>query len=74
MTKIMRAAISTVSLLVVLGGCTAPSSNGGVNVTAQSTDTAGWTGRTFVVGSHSTVAGDAEATYLQQKWGVAPQK
>jgi len=72
MTKIIRAAISTASLLVVLGGRTTPGSNDGANQTAQNTNTAGWTGRTLVVGSHSMVAGDAEASYLQQKWGVTP--
>ena len=51
---------SAASLLVALGGCSVPGSN---------TNTAGWTGRTIVVGSHSTVAGDAAATELQQRWG-----
>lgn len=38
--------------------------------TAAGADRAGWTGRTQVIGNNSTVAGNAEATYLQQKWGV----
>ena len=33
-------------------------------------DQPGWTGRTQVVGNNSTVASNAEATYIQQKWGV----
>lgn len=35
---------------------------------AQSANTPGWTGRTVVIGANSTVAGDAAATYDQQKW------
>jgi hypothetical protein len=31
-------------------------------------NTPGWTGRTIVRGSNSTIAGDAQATYDQQKW------
>lgn len=33
-------------------------------------DQPGWTGRTQVIGNNSTVASNAEATYIQQKWGV----
>jgi hypothetical protein len=32
-------------------------------------NTPGWTGSTVVVGNTSTIAGDAQATYLAQKWG-----
>jgi len=34
----------------------------------QNASTPGWTGRTVVIGANSTVAGDARATYEQQKW------
>jgi hypothetical protein len=37
-------------------------------------DTPGWTGRTVVVGSSSTISGAAEATYLSQKWGFGRQR
>jgi hypothetical protein len=32
-------------------------------------NTPGWTGTTVVLGNNSTIAGDAQATYLEQKWG-----
>jgi hypothetical protein len=73
MTKIMRAVLSTCSLLVTLGGCSVTHGDAGANQTAEDLNTPGWTGRTLIVGSRSTVAGDAQATYLQQKWGVSPQ-
>jgi hypothetical protein len=50
-------------LLVVVAGCASPSSQ-----VSQSPNTPGATGRTVVPGSNSTVAGDADATYRQQKW------
>jgi hypothetical protein len=28
----------------------------------------GWTGQTVVIGNNSTIAGNAEATYQQQRW------
>ena len=34
----------------------------------------GWTGRTVVIGSHSTVAGTAVATRLQQTGQYSPQR
>lgn len=34
----------------------------------------GWTGRTQIVGNTSTVASNADATYLQQKWGIGRQR
>jgi hypothetical protein len=73
MTKITRTILSATSLVVALGGCSTTRINGSSDQTALDTNTPGWTGRTLVVGSHSTVAGDAQATYLQQKWGVSPQ-
>jgi hypothetical protein len=54
-----------VPLLTVLGlaGCAPPG-----DASAAGPNTPGWTGRTVVVGNTSTVAGNAEATYQQQKW------
>jgi hypothetical protein len=66
MTK-TRSVFWAASLLLALGGCTVPGSN--TDRTAQNANIPGWTGRAFVVGSRSTVAGDAAATELQQKWG-----
>lgn len=66
MTRMMAAC-----LLLALGACTAP-----VNVTAdeaaRNATTPGWTGRTFVIGSTSSVAGSAVATFNQQKWQLGP--
>jgi hypothetical protein len=73
MTKIMCAILSACSLLVALGGCNVIHADAGANRTAVDFNTPGWTGRTLIGGSRSTVAGDAQATYLQQKWGASPQ-
>jgi hypothetical protein len=73
MTNVTRSIVSAASLLVALGGCSVPASVD-ANQAAQNANTPGWTGRTFVVGSTSTVAGNAEATYLQQKWGTGRQR
>jgi hypothetical protein len=40
----------------------------GGDASAAGPTTPGWTGRTVVVGNTSTIAGDAAATELQQKW------
>jgi hypothetical protein len=56
-----------VALLGLPAGCSVAGTD------ARSTadgSTPGWTGRTVVPGSTSTIAGDAAATDLQQKWGV----
>ena len=53
--------------LPVLAGCSPFQPSVAV---APGSDQPGWTGRTQVVGNHSTIASDAEATYLQQKWGT----
>jgi hypothetical protein len=71
MTKI--AILSAASLLLALGACSVPP-NAGANQAAQNANTPGWTGRTFVLGSNSTVGGDAEATYNQQKWQNGRQR
>ena len=64
---------------VALSGCSQPPANAATaNAATASAATAsaatagpntpGWTGKTFVLGNTSTVAGDAAATELQQKW------
>jgi hypothetical protein len=71
MTKI--SILPVAGLLVALGACSAtqplPADQAAFNA-----NTPGWTGSTIVVGSTSTIAGDAQATYLQQKWGVGRQR
>jgi hypothetical protein len=67
MTKTMCSILSAASLLVTLGACAAPL-DVSAEQAAQNAKIPGWTGRTFVVGSNSTIAGDAVATYDQQKW------
>lgn len=67
MTRLLAAGISVASLFacITLNGCAQS------QTTATATpgpNTPGWTGRTIVPGSSSTLAGDAEATYYQQKW------
>ena len=69
MTNMTRSILSAVALLAALTGCSVPPS-GDASQAAQNANTPGWTGRTFVVGSTSTVAGNAQATYEQQKWGI----
>ncbi len=49
---------------VALGGCSQPAAD----AATAGPNTPGWTGKTFVLGNTSTVAGDAAATELQQKW------
>ena len=73
MTNMTRSIVSAASLLAALGGCSIPRS-GDASQTTMNANTPGWTGRTFVIGSTSTVAGDAEATYEQQKWGIGRQR
>ena len=52
------------ALCAVIAACAAP-----VSRTGASASTPGWTGTTVVLGNNSTIEGDAQATYLQQKWG-----
>jgi hypothetical protein len=54
-------------LLAIPAGCGVTGSGGQA---VQGPNTPGWTGRTAVVGSTSTIAGDAAATEQQQKWPV----
>jgi len=53
--------------LPILAGCTPWQPDVAL---APGSDQPGWTGRTRIVGNNSTVANNAEATYIQQKWGV----
>ncbi len=56
-----------IALCTLLAACTeVPPQNANAN-------TPGFTGNTIVPGSTSTVAGGADATYLQQKWGTCPR-
>ena len=65
MTTTIRSALLLGSTLMILAGCAAP-----VDMqAARDPNTPGATGRTVVIGSNSTIAGDAGATYYQQKWG-----
>ncbi len=67
MTLTIRSMSLTLSLLIALGACSAPVSYT-PEQSAQNAKTPGWTGRTFVIGSNSTIVGDAVATEMQQKW------
>jgi hypothetical protein len=55
--------------MLVLTACGAPPGMTASDASPDQ-DQPGWTGRTQVVGNNSTVASNAEATYIQQKWGV----
>lgn len=59
------------ALLVLPAGCGMTQNLGSQ---AQGSTVPGDTGRTRVVGSNSTVAGDAQATYDQQKWQLGPRR
>ena len=73
MTRVMGALLSGASLMLVLGACSTPASVNGTQA-AQNANTPGWTGRSVVIGSSSTVGGNAEATYEQQKWGIGRER
>ena len=68
MIRMTRFIFSAAAVLIALGACSVAGSGRGADQTAQNADRPGWTGRTFVVGSTSTVGGDAAATEIQQKW------
>ena len=67
-------AILLVALLItgVPTGCGVSQTK--ISGTAPNASTPGWTGRTVVIGSNSTVAGNAEATEQQQKWQLGPTR
>jgi hypothetical protein len=44
------------------------------NMAATGPNTPGWTGQTVVPGNNSTLAGNAEATYQQQKWPLGGRR
>ena len=54
------------SMIACLGGC----AQNPIDSASAGPNTPGWTGRTVVVGSRSTIAGAAEATDWSQKWGI----
>jgi hypothetical protein len=65
MTKIVI--LMAASMFLALSACgVVPGADPGRS--ERNANLPGWTGTTFVVGSTSTVAGDATATYNQQKW------
>jgi len=70
MMTLMRPGLLLAGVLAVPVGC----STVGSTQAANGPNTPGWTGRTTVVGSHSTVAGNAEATEQQQKWPLMPTR
>jgi hypothetical protein len=56
-----------IALCSLLAACTqAPPLNANAN-------TPGFTGTTVVPGNTSTINGAAQATYIQQKWGMCPR-
>ena len=65
----LRAVLGTSMLL--LAGCTPWQPDVALSPGAEKP---GWTGRAQVVGNTSTVASNADATYLQQKWGVGSRQ
>jgi hypothetical protein len=71
MTVSMRGFLLPGSLLAMLAGC-GVTGNGAQTV--RDPNTPGWTGRTVIVGSHSTIAADAVATEQQQKWPLNPSR
>ena len=59
----MTRLVAAMALCALLGACTqAPPPNADAN-------TPGYTGATIIPGNNSTIADNAGATYLQQKWG-----
>jgi hypothetical protein len=66
MIALMRLSLVFAGLLAIPVGC--GMSGTGSSQAVGTPSTPGWTGRTTVVGSHSTIAGDAVATEQQQKW------
>ncbi len=60
----MTKPVIAIALCTLLAACTeVPPQHANAN-------TPGFTGNTIVRGNNSTVAGGAEATYTQQKWGT----
>jgi hypothetical protein len=68
----MRLILLAGLLLGVSAGCSVPQT--GIAGADGNASTPGWTGSTVVIGSNSSVAGDAAATYQQQKWQLGPSR
>jgi hypothetical protein len=66
-----RPSLIAAAILTVVTGCAAATT---ADRQPAGSAAPGWTGRTQVVGNNSTVAGNDEATYLQQKWGVGNRR
>lgn len=64
----MTISVWSMMLLAITAGCTAIDTNAGGGQAARDATTPGWTGRTQIIGSNSTLAGNAVATEQQQKW------
>jgi hypothetical protein len=73
MIRLMCSILSAAPLAFALAGCSVPGTMD-ANQAAHNATLPGWTGTTFVVGSNSTIAGDAEATYQQQKWQLGRER
>src|SRR6185369_11276594 len=69
-----RSAWLLAGLCVLPAGCGPEGSTVGGSQAMGTPGTPGWTGRTTVVGSHSTIGGNAEATEQQQKWPLTPTR
>jgi hypothetical protein len=54
-----------------LAGC---AQNPPVDLASAGPNTPGWTGRSFVVGSNSSINDDLQATYWAQKWGIGQRR
>jgi len=74
MITIPRSVLLVASLLAMPVGCGVTQTNVSGREAAPTSATPGWTGRTVVVGSSSTIAGDAVATEQQQKWQLGPTR
>jgi hypothetical protein len=72
MPAISRLFLLAAVLLGIPAGCGVVQTGAGGS--GSTTATPGWTGRTVVVGSNSTVGGDAAATEMQQKWQLGPSR
>ena len=71
MGKTLRSGLLLGAMLVFLTGCGLTQSS---ESPTRSSGVPGDTGRTKVIGSNSTVAGDAQATDQQRKWPLGPNR
>jgi hypothetical protein len=63
-----RLSLSILACMALSGCAQSP------NMAATGPNTPGWTGQTVVPGNNSTLAGNAEATYEQQKWPLGGRR